>query len=144
MAGWQPSPYRTECACVRLTICYPAEESLQYESCCGGFLAERPRDRALISMMVYSFARVGATITMKVGNYFQHEESDDRPSLKRRHVGTAQLGGCGYELPASILNPTVREKLERKVLNVAPGQIATRLVAFFHDCGPGRTHFCQS
>ena len=32
------------------------------------------RDRALIGTMVYSFARVGATITMKVGNYFQHEE----------------------------------------------------------------------
>jgi site-specific recombinase XerD len=30
------------------------------------------RDRALIGTMVYSFARVGAAISMKVGDYFQH------------------------------------------------------------------------
>src|SRR6266851_2612276 len=28
------------------------------------------RDRALIGTMVYSFARVGATVTMRVGDYF--------------------------------------------------------------------------
>jgi hypothetical protein len=33
-----------------------------------------PRDRALIGTMVYSFARVGATITMKVGDYPQHRK----------------------------------------------------------------------
>src|ERR1700730_3221278 len=32
------------------------------------------RDRALIGTMVYSFARVGATVTMKVGDYFQHRK----------------------------------------------------------------------
>jgi len=32
------------------------------------------RDRALIGTMVYSFARVGAVITMKVGDYFQHRK----------------------------------------------------------------------
>ena len=32
------------------------------------------RDRALIGTMVYSFARVGATVTMKVGDYFQHRQ----------------------------------------------------------------------
>jgi hypothetical protein len=30
------------------------------------------RDRALIGTMVYSFARFGAAVTMKVGDYFQH------------------------------------------------------------------------
>jgi site-specific recombinase XerD len=32
------------------------------------------RDRALIATMVYSFARVGATVTMRVGDYFQHRK----------------------------------------------------------------------
>ena len=32
------------------------------------------RDRALIGTMVYSLARVGATITMKVGDYFEHRK----------------------------------------------------------------------
>lgn len=30
------------------------------------------RDRAVIGAMVYSFARVGAAVTMKVGDYFQY------------------------------------------------------------------------
>jgi integrase len=29
------------------------------------------RDRAVIGVMVYSFARVGATVTMRVGDYFR-------------------------------------------------------------------------
>ena len=32
------------------------------------------RDRGMIGMMVYSFARVGAAVTMKVGDYFQHRK----------------------------------------------------------------------
>ena len=32
------------------------------------------RDRALIGIMVYSFARVGAPVTMKIGDYFQHRK----------------------------------------------------------------------
>jgi site-specific recombinase XerD len=32
------------------------------------------RDRALIGTMVYSFARVGATVSMRVGDYFQHRK----------------------------------------------------------------------
>jgi integrase/recombinase XerD len=32
------------------------------------------RDHALIGTMVYSFARVGAAVTMKVGDYFQHRK----------------------------------------------------------------------
>jgi site-specific recombinase XerD len=32
------------------------------------------RDRALIGIMVYSFARVGAAVTMKIGDYFQHRK----------------------------------------------------------------------
>ena len=33
------------------------------------------RDRALIGTMVYSFARVGATVSMRVGDYFQDRKS---------------------------------------------------------------------
>jgi hypothetical protein len=32
------------------------------------------RERALIGTMVYGSARVGATVTMKVGDYFQHRQ----------------------------------------------------------------------
>ena len=32
------------------------------------------RYNALIGTMVYSFARVGAAVTMKVGDYFQHRK----------------------------------------------------------------------
>jgi integrase len=32
------------------------------------------RDRAVIGVMVYSFARVGAAVTMRVGDYFQHRK----------------------------------------------------------------------
>jgi integrase/recombinase XerD len=32
------------------------------------------RDQALIGVMVYSFARVGAAVTMRVGDYFQHRQ----------------------------------------------------------------------
>ncbi len=30
------------------------------------------RDRALIGLMVYSFARVGAVVNMRVGDYYQN------------------------------------------------------------------------
>jgi integrase len=30
------------------------------------------RDRALIGVMVYTFARVGAAVAMRVGDYFEH------------------------------------------------------------------------
>jgi site-specific recombinase XerD len=49
------------------------------------------RDRALIGMMVYSFARVGATITMKVGDFFQHR--------KRWWLRLHEKGGKRHEVP---------------------------------------------
>jgi hypothetical protein len=36
------------------------------------------RNRALIETTVYSFARVGAAVTMKVGDYLQHRKLEDR------------------------------------------------------------------
>ncbi len=50
------------------------------------------RDRALIGAMVYSFARVGATVTMRVGDYFQHR--------KRLWLRLHEKGGKRHEVPA--------------------------------------------
>jgi integrase/recombinase XerD len=49
------------------------------------------RDRAVIGTMVYSFARVGAAVTMKVGDYFQHR--------KRWWLRLHEKGGKRHEVP---------------------------------------------
>jgi len=58
--------------------------------------AEQPdllglRDRALIAMMVYSFARIGAVIQMKVGDYFVQG--------RRRWVRLHEKGGKEHDVP---------------------------------------------
>lgn len=50
------------------------------------------RDRALIGVMVYSFARVGAVVVMRVEDYFQ--------SGKRWQVRLHEKGGKRHEVPA--------------------------------------------
>jgi integrase/recombinase XerD len=50
------------------------------------------RDRALIGLMVYSFARVGAAVTMRVEDYF--------PKSKRWWVRLHEKGGKHHEMPA--------------------------------------------
>jgi len=49
------------------------------------------RDRALIGMMVYSFARIGAVIQMKVGDYFVQG--------RRRWVRLHEKGGKEHDVP---------------------------------------------
>jgi site-specific recombinase XerD len=49
------------------------------------------RDRALIGMMVYSFARVGATVAMKGGDLFQHR--------KQLWLRLHEKGGKRHEVP---------------------------------------------
>jgi integrase/recombinase XerD len=49
------------------------------------------RDRALIGVMVYSFARVGAAVTMRVGDYFEHR--------KRLWLRLHEKGGKRHEVP---------------------------------------------
>ena len=49
------------------------------------------RDRALIGMMVYSFARVSATVTMRVEDYFQQG--------KRAWLRLHEKGGKRHEVP---------------------------------------------
>jgi integrase/recombinase XerD len=58
------------------------------------------RDRALIGTMVYSFARVGAAVTMKVGDYFQHRQ--------RWWLRLHEKGGKRHEVPC---HPTLEEYL---------------------------------
>lgn len=50
------------------------------------------RDRALIGVMVYTFARVSAAITMRVENYY--------PIGKRWWIRLAEKGGKHHEMPA--------------------------------------------
>ena len=54
------------------------------------------RDRALIAMMVYSFARIGAVIQMKVGDYFIQG--------RRRRIRVHEKGGKEYDIIAQHLN----------------------------------------
>ena len=49
------------------------------------------RDRALIGLMVFSFARVGAANTLRVGDYFENE--------KRRWLRLHEKGGKRHEVP---------------------------------------------
>jgi integrase/recombinase XerD len=49
------------------------------------------RDRALIGLMIYSFARVGASITMTVGDLFQHR--------KQLWLRLHEKGGKRHEVP---------------------------------------------
>jgi integrase/recombinase XerD len=49
------------------------------------------RDRALIGVMVYSFARVGAAVTMRVADYFEHR--------KRLWLRLHEKGGKRHEVP---------------------------------------------
>lgn len=58
------------------------------------------RDRALVGMMVYSFARVGATVTMKIGDYFQHR--------KRWWLRLHEKGGKRHEVAC---HPSLEEYL---------------------------------
>ena len=51
----------------------------------------RLRDRALIAIMVYSFARIGAVIQMKVGDYFVQR--------RRRWVRLHEKGGKEHDVP---------------------------------------------
>lgn len=62
------------------------------------------RDRAVIALMVYTFARVGAAITMKVEDYFIQG--------RRGWVRLHEKGGKRHEVPA---NHNLDEYLERYI-----------------------------
>lgn len=65
------------------------------------------RDRAVIALMVYTFARVGAVITMKVEDYFIQG--------RRGWIRLHEKGGKRHEVPA---NHNLDEYLERYIEKV--------------------------
>ncbi len=77
------------------------------------------RDRALIGVMVYSFARVGATIGMKVEDYYQN----GRRSWFRLH----EKGGKRHEVPAHHnADQYVEEYLQAAVPGVSTDEARDR------------------
>ncbi|HKU28115.1 MAG TPA: tyrosine-type recombinase/integrase [Candidatus Sulfotelmatobacter sp.] len=82
------------------------------------------RDRALIGTMVYSFARVGAAITMKVGDYFQHR--------KRWWLRLHEKGGKRHEVPC---HPSLEEYLNAWIS--AAGIIRDKKGPLFRNMGKG-------
>jgi site-specific recombinase XerD len=65
-----------------------------------GSIAEKPllvglRDRALIALLIYSFARISAALQMNVGDYY--------PQGKRWWVRLHEKGGKQHEMPAHHL-----------------------------------------
>jgi integrase/recombinase XerD len=59
------------------------------------------RDRALIGLMVYSFARVGAAVTMRIGDYFEHRQ--------RLWLRLHEKGGKRHEVPC---HPSLQDYLD--------------------------------
>src|SRR6266849_2688061 len=83
-----------------------------------------PRDRALIGTMVYSFARVGATVTMKVGDYFQHRQ--------RWWLRLHEKGGKRHEVPC---HPQLEEYLQAWI--AAAGIARDKKGPVFRSVGKG-------
>jgi integrase/recombinase XerD len=70
------------------------------------------RDRALVGTMVYSFARVGAKVSMRVGDYFQHR--------KRWWLRLHEKGGKRHEVPC---HPNLEVHLDDWIkATVSPGK----------------------
>jgi integrase/recombinase XerD len=82
------------------------------------------RDRALIGTMVYSFARVGATVTMKVGDYFQHRQ--------RWWLRLHEKGGKRHEVPC---HPQLAEYLQAWL--TAAGIAREKKEPLFRSVGKG-------
>lgn len=69
------------------------------------------RDRALIGVMVYSFARVGAAVALRVGDYFQHRS--------RLWLRLQEKGGKRHEVPC---HPNLEEYLNAWVAAAGIGR----------------------
>lgn len=67
------------------------------------------RDRALLGLMIYSFARIGAALAMNVGDYFQNG--------RRMIVQLHEKGGKEHQMPA---HHTLVEYLDAYLKALAP------------------------
>jgi site-specific recombinase XerD len=81
------------------------------------------RDRALIALMVYSFARVGAVVQMRVEDYY--------PNGKRYWIRLHEKGGKFHEVPA---HHTAEEYLDAYI-EAAGIRMMTRGRSFVHREG---------
>jgi integrase len=68
-----------------------AEQARQLLDCIDPGKLSGLRDRALIRLMLFSFARVGAANTLRVGDYFENE--------KRQWLRLHEKGGKRHEVP---------------------------------------------
>ena len=83
------------------------------------------RDRALIGVMVFSFARVGAVVRMNVGDYWQngkrwwlrlHEKGGKHHEVPAHHTAEAYLdaylsvAGIGQEMKGPLFRSAMRSK----------------------------------
>jgi site-specific recombinase XerD len=68
-----------------------AEQARQLLDCIDTAKLSGLRDRALIGLMLFSFARVGAANTLRVGDYFENE--------KRQWLRLHEKGGKRHEVP---------------------------------------------
>ena len=64
------------------------------------------RDRALIGVMTYAFARIGAVVAMKVEDYY--------PAGKRWWVRLHEKGGKRHEMPAHHKLEAVPRRISRR------------------------------
>jgi site-specific recombinase XerD len=83
------------------------------------------RDRALMAVMFYTFARVGAVVRMKVGDYY--------PVGKRWRIRLDEKGGKDHEMPA---NHKLEEYLDAYI--AAAGIAGDKNGPLFRSA-PGRT-----
>lgn len=90
----------------------PTEMRALFASLSGQSLVDR-RDRALLALMAYTFARVGAAVNMKVDDYFiQH---------RRGWVRLPEKGGKLTEMPCHhTLEQYVEEWLQASQLRATP------------------------
>lgn len=82
------------------------------------------RDRALIGIMVYSFARVGAAVTMKVGDFFEHRQ--------QRWLRLHEKGGKRHEVPC---HPQLAQHLQAWL--AAAGIAREKKERLFRSVGKG-------
>ena len=99
----------------------PAEARRLLEAIDTGTLAGR-RDRALVSVMLYSFARVSAVIGMRRQDYFRQE----RRGWLRLH----EKGGTRHDVPAhhraaAALDESTRNKRRTPLLTSENGLVAS-------------------
>jgi integrase len=89
------------------------------------------RDRALIAIMVYSFARVGAVIQMEVGDYFVQG--------RRRWVRLHEKGGKEHDVPCHhCLDQCLHDYIEAAGIETRIGNHtfrATGITAYLKNSG---------